>query len=220
VEPDELELIIVATITPDMQLPATACLVQTNLGASHAWGFDLSIACSGFLYALQVGAQFVATGAHSNVLVIGAEVMSSIIDYTDRRTGLSVGEGGGAVVLQPATAGEGALIDFIHEVDGSGGPALCVPAGGSRNPASHDTVDQRLHYVKQDGKAVFKHATRKMSELCSKLLERHGLTGTDVDAFIPHQANKRIIDAAAERLGMPLDHIVINIDEFGNTTAG
>jgi len=220
VEPDELELIIVATITPDMQLPATACLVQTNLGASHAWGFDLSIACSGFLYALQVGAQFVATGAHSNVLVIGAEVMSSIIDYTDRTTCIIFGDGGGAVVLQPATDGEGALIDFIHEVDGSGGPALCVPAGGSRKPASHDTVDQRLHYVKQDGKAVFKHATRKMSELCLKLLERHGLTGADVDAFIPHQANKRIIDAAAERLGMPLDRIVVNIDEFGNTTAG
>ncbi len=219
-KPSELNLIIVATITPDMQLPATACIVQTNLGATGAWGFDVSIACSGFLYALQVGAQFVATGAHDNVLVIGAEVMSSIIDYTDRTTCIIFGDGGGAAVLQPARDGEGAFLDFIHEIDGSGGSALCLPAGGSRNPPTHETVDQRLHYVKQDGKAVFKHATRKMAELCARLLERNGLTGSDVDAFIPHQANKRIIDAAAERLGMPSDCIVVNIDEYGNTTAG
>jgi 3-oxoacyl-[acyl-carrier-protein] synthase-3 len=218
--PDDVELIIVATITPDMQLPATACLVQDNLGASSAWGFDISIACSGFLYALVTGAQFVATGAHNNVLVIGAEVMSSIIDYTDRTTCIIFGDGGGATLLQPAAEGEGYLIDFLHEVDGSGGPALCVPAGGSRNPASHETVDKRMHYVHQDGKVVFKHATRKMAELCLRLLERNGFTGADVDVFIPHQANKRIIDAAAERLGMPSERIVINIEEYGNTTAG
>lgn len=218
--PDDLELIIVATITPDMQLPATACLVQDNLGASNAWGFDISIACSGFLYALVTGAQFIATGAHNNVLVIGAEVMSSIIDYTDRTTCIIFGDGGGATLLQPAEEGEGGLIDFLHEVDGSGGPYLCIPAGGSRNPASHETVDKRMHYVHQDGKAVFKHATRKMAELCLRLLERNGLTGEDVDVFIPHQANKRIIDAAAERLGMPPERIVINIEEYGNTTAG
>jgi len=217
----DIELIIVATITPDMQLPATACLVQNNIGADHAWGFDLSAACSGFLYGLQVGAQFIATGAHKNVLVIGMDVMSSIINYSDRKTCVIFGDGGGAALLQPAGEDEDVgMIDFLHEVDGSGGPALCLPGGGSRNPASHDTVDNRLHFVHQDGPAVFKFATRKMADICARLLERNGFTGKDVDVFIPHQANKRIIDSSAERLGMPEDRIIINIDEFGNTTAG
>jgi 3-oxoacyl-[acyl-carrier-protein] synthase-3 len=221
IKPADLELIIVATITPDMILPATACLVQTNIGAPKAWGFDLSAACSGFLYALQVGAQFVATGAHKNVLVIGMDVMSSIIDYEDRKTCVIFGDGGGAALLQPAEENEDAgMIDFLHEVDGSGGPALCVPGGGSRHPASHETVDQKLHYVHQDGQAVFKFATRKMADVCARLLERNGYTGKDVDVFIPHQANKRIIDYASERLGMPEDRSIINIDTFGNTTAG
>ena len=217
----DIELIIVATITPDMQLPATACLVQNNIGADHAWGFDLSAACSGFLYGLQVGAQFIATGAHKNVLVIGMDVMSSIINYSDRKTCVIFGDGGGAALLQPAGEDEDVgMIDFLHEVDGSGGPALCLPGGGSRNPASRDTVDNRLHFVHQDGPAVFKFATRKMADICARLLERNGFTGKDVDVFIPHQANKRIIDSSAERLGMPEDRIIINIDEFGNTTAG
>lgn len=221
VKPTEVELIIVATITPDMHLPATACLVQHKIGATGAWGFDLSIACSGFLYALQVGAQFVATGAHKNVLVIGMEVMSSIIDYTDRTTCIIFGDGGGAALLQPSTGeDDGYFGDFLFEVDGAGGDNLCIPAGGSKLPTSQETLDQRMHFVKQDGKAVFKYAVRKMPELCVNLLERNGLTGADVDLFIPHQANLRIITAAAERLNLPMEKVLVNIDEFGNTTAG
>jgi 3-oxoacyl-[acyl-carrier-protein] synthase-3 len=217
----DIDLIIVATITPDMQLPATACLVQNNIGASKAWGFDLSAACSGFLYALQIAAQFVATGAHKNIIVIGVDVMSSIIDYTDRKTCVIFGDGGGAALVQRAESDEeNTLIDFLHEVDGSGGPALCLPGGGSRNGTSVATVEQKLHYVHQDGQAVFKFATRKMADVCSRLLERNGLTGQDIDVFIPHQANRRIIDAAVDRLGMPHDRTIINIDEYGNTTAG
>ncbi len=218
-KPTDIELIVVATITPDMQLPATACIVQHNIGATGAWGFDMSIACSGFLYALQVAAQFVRTGAHKNVLAIGVDVMSSIIDYTDRQTCIIFGDGGGAALVQPAEEGFG-FIDFLHEVDGSGGQALCLPAGGSRNPTTPETVEKRMHFVHQDGQAVFKFATRKMAEVCLRLLERNGLTGADVDLFIPHQANLRIITAAAERLHMDMDRIVINIDEYGNTTAG
>ena len=221
IKPSDVELIIVATITPDMQLPATACLVQHKIGAKGAWGFDISAACSGFLYALQVGSQFVASGAHKNVLVIGADVMSSIIDYTDRQTCIIFGDGGGAVILQPSSEpAEGCFIDYIYEVDGSGGDYLCLPGGGSRNPTSHETVDQKMHYVHQDGKAVFKFATLKMSEVCQRLLERNGLTGEDIDVFIPHQANKRIIQAAMERIQIPEDRVIINIDQFGNTTDG
>lgn len=220
VHPTDVDMIVVATITPDMQLPATACLVQEKLGAHGAWGFDLSAACSGFLYALQVAAQFCKTGAHKNVLAIGIDVMSSIINYEDRATCIIFGDGGGAALVQPAEDGEEGLIDFIHEVDGSGGASLCLPAGGSKYPASHDTVDKKLHYVHQDGKVVFKYATRKMPELCLKLMERNGISGEEINVFIPHQANKRIIDAAAERLNVPYDRIIINIDEFGNTTDG
>jgi 3-oxoacyl-[acyl-carrier-protein] synthase-3 len=221
IDPKDIDLIIVATITPDMQLPATACLVQNNIGATKAWGFDLSAACSGFLYGLQTAAQFVSTGAHKNIIVIGVDVMSSIIDYTDRKTCVIFGDGGGAALVQRAEDDEeNTIIDFLHEVDGSGGDALCLPGGGSRNRTSHETVEQRLHYVHQDGQAVFKFATRKMADVCSRLLERNGLTGNDIDVFIPHQANKRIIDSAADRLGMPRERTIINIDEFGNTTAG
>ncbi|HEY9776599.1 MAG TPA: beta-ketoacyl-ACP synthase III [Planktothrix sp.] len=220
-KPSDIELIVVATITPDMQLPATACLVQNNIGADRAWGFDLSAACSGFLYGLQVCSQFVETGSHETVLAIGMDVMSSIIDYKDRKTCVIFGDGGGAALIQPAEENEDAgMIDFLHEVDGSGGAALCLPGGGSKHPPSHETVDSKLHYVHQDGPAVFKFATRKMAEICSRLLERNGFTGKDVDVFIPHQANKRIIDNSAERLGLSEDKIIINIDEYGNTTAG
>lgn len=217
----EIDLIIVATISPDMFLPATACLVQDRIGATKAWGFDLSAACSGFVYALQVGAQFIATGAHKNVIVIGVDVMSSIIDYSDRKTCIIFGDGGGAVLLQASENEEdGCIYDFLHEVDGSGGEYLCIPAGGSRHPSTHETVDNKMHFVKQDGAVVFKFATKRMSDLCVRLLERNNLTGKDIDVFVPHQANLRIIHAAVERIGAPMERVIVNIDEFGNTTAG
>lgn len=221
VNPADVELIIVATITPDMMLPATACLVQNKIGATRAWGFDLSIACSGFLYALQVAVQFVTNGTHKNVLVIGMDVMSSIIDYSDRQTCIIFGDGGGAALVQPSTSPtEGCFIDFLHEVDGSGGDSLCIPAGGSKMPPTQQTIADRLHYVHQDGKVVFKFATLKMSEICHRILERNGLTGEDVDVFIPHQANIRIIQAAVDRIQIPMERVIVNIQEYGNTTAG
>ncbi|MFC6647017.1 beta-ketoacyl-ACP synthase III [Granulicella cerasi] len=221
IDATEVEAIIVATVTPDMAFPATACLVQDKLGAKGAWGFDLSAACSGFPYALQVGAKLVESGAHKKVLVIGADVMSSIIDYTDRTTCIIFGDGAGAVLLEPCdeAAGEVGLIDFWHEVDGSGAVSLNMPAGGSRKPASHETIDAKEHFVHQDGQAVYKFAVRKMAESAEGLLTRNGLTGAELGAFIPHQANKRIILSTAERLGMDLERVVINIDRFGNTTA-
>jgi 3-oxoacyl-[acyl-carrier-protein] synthase III len=218
--PTDIEAIIVGTVTPDMFFPSTACLVQDKLGAKGAWGFDLSAACSAFVYALQAGTQFIATGAHKKILVIGADVMSSILDYTDRATCVLFGDGAGAVVLEPAEDDSVGIIDFIHEVDGSGGCSLFMPGGGSLNPSTHETVDKKMHYVHQDGGAVFKFAVRKQLEVCEKLLERNGLKVSDIDVFIPHQANKRIISATAERLGLPEEKIIINIDRFGNTTAG
>ena len=215
----EVEVVIVATVTPDMFFPATACLVQDKLGAHGAWGFDLSAACSGFLYALQVGAKLVESGAHSKVLVIGADTMSSIIDYTDRTTCVIFGDGAGAVLVEPAAEGEVGLIDFCHEIDGSGAQSLNMPAGGSRRPASTETIAERMHYVHQDGQAVYKYAVRKMVETSAKLLHTNKITADDLACFIPHQANKRIILSTAERLGLPLDKVVINIDRFGNTTA-
>jgi 3-oxoacyl-[acyl-carrier-protein] synthase-3 len=200
--------------------PSTACLVQHKLGAKGAWGFDLSAACSAFLYALQVGTQFVATGAHKRVMVIGADVMSSIIDYTDRATCIIFGDGAGAVILEAADSDSLGVIDFIHEVDGSGGCYLYMPGGGSLHPSTHETVDAKMHYVHQDGQAVFKFAVRKQTELCEKILERNGIKASDIDAFIAHQANKRIINATADRLGLRPESVVINIDRYGNTTAG
>lgn len=220
ITPDDVESIVIGTVTPDMLFPSTACMVQHKLGCKNAWGFDVSAACSGFLYALQTGAQFIQTGAHKRVLVIGADVMSSIIDYTDRATCVIFGDGAGAVVVEPAD-GEGfGLIDFLHEIDGSGGCSLNMPAGGSLHPATHETIEKKMHFVHQDGGAVFKYAVRKMAEVSERLLTRNGFKGTDVNVLIPHQANKRIITAAAERLGLPLERVIINIDEYGNTTAG
>jgi 3-oxoacyl-[acyl-carrier-protein] synthase III len=218
--PNDLDALIVATVTPDMLFPSTACLVQHKLGAKGVWGFDLSAACSAFVYALQTGAQFIATGAHKKVLVIGADVMSSIIDYTDRATCVIFGDGAGAVILEPADDDALGIIDFIHEVDGAGGCALYMPGGGSLHPSTHETVDKKMHYVHQDGQAVFKFAIRKQIELCEKILERNGLKARDVDVFIPHQANRRIITATADRLGLRSESIIINIDRYGNTTAG
>lgn len=220
VDPKEVEVIIVATVTPDMMFPATACLVQHKLGAEGAWGFDLSAACCGFVYALQMGAKLVESGAHKKVLVIGSDVMSSIIDYTDRSTCIIFGDGAGAVLLEPAGEGETGMIDYLHEIDGSGGPSLYMPGGGSLNPPTAETVAKKMHYVHQDGQAVYKFAVRKMSEATEKLLERNGVTGRELDCFIPHQANRRIILSTAERLGMAPERVIINIDRFGNTTAG
>ena len=219
IEPSELDAILVATVTPDMFFPATACLVQHKLGAKNVWGCDISAACSAFPYALQVGAQFVMTGAHKKVLVIGADVMSSIIDYTDRSTCVIFGDGAGAVLLEPAGDDSLGFIDFIHEVDGSGGCSLYMPGGGSLHPSTHETVDKNMHVVHQDGGAVFKFAVRKMAQLCEEILKRNNLQGSDIDAFIPHQANKRIITATADRLNLRPENVIINIDRYGNTTA-
>jgi 3-oxoacyl-[acyl-carrier-protein] synthase III len=218
IEASDLDAIIVATVTPDMLFPCSACLVQHKLGAKQVWGFDMNAACSSFVYALQVGTRFVASGAHKKVMVIGADVMSSIIDYTDRATCVIFGDGAGAVIIEPSEDSLG-VIDFLHEVDGSGGCSLFMPGGGSLHPSTHETVDQKMHYVHQDGQAVFKFAVRKMAELCERLLERNGLTGKDIDVFIPHQANRRIITATAERLGMPMERVIIDIDRYGNTTS-
>ena len=216
--PDDIDLIIVATTTPDMLFPSTACLVQTKIGASKAWGFDLGAACSGFTYALTMGAQIVATGVHTHVLVIGSDVMSSIINYKDRSTCVLFGDGAGAVVVSPADDERFCIVDFAHEIDGSGGSALYMPAGGSLKPASHETVDQDLHYVHQDGPAVFKFAVRKTEEICRCVLSRNGLQPDQIDLFVSHQANQRIILSAADRLGLDHRRVVINIERFGNTT--
>ncbi|HKD01702.1 MAG TPA: beta-ketoacyl-ACP synthase III [Terriglobales bacterium] len=218
--PADIEAIIVATVTPDMFFPSTACLVQHKLGAKGIWGFDLSAACSAFLYALQAGAQFIASGAHKKVLVIGADVMSSIIDYTDRATCVIFGDGAGAVILEPAEDDSLGIIDYLHEIDGAGACSLYMPGGGSLNPSTHETVDRKMHYVHQDGQAVFKYAVKKMAELCEKILERNQLQGSEVKVFIPHQANKRIITATAERVGLDSASVIINIERYGNTTAG
>ncbi len=218
--PTDVEVIIVGTVTPDMFFPSTACLVQHKLGAKGAWGFDLSAACSAFIYSLQAGAQLIASGAHKRVLVIGADVMSSIIDYTDRATCVIFGDGAGAVILEPTDDESVGLIDYVHEVDGSGSEFLYMPGGGSRNPSSKETVEKKMHYVHQDGQQVFKFAVRKQTELCQKLLERNGLKGSDIDVFIPHQANLRIINATADRLALRPEAVIVNIDRYGNTTAG
>ncbi len=221
VDAKELNAIIVCTVTPDHMFPSTACLVQNRLGARGAWGFDLIAACSSFVYGLTTGAHLVAAGTHKKVLVIGADTMSRIIDYTDRATCVLFGDGAGAMLLEPADDGEDAgFIDFLGEIDGSGAEALRMPAGGSRMPPSHETVDKRLHYVHQDGQAVFKYAVRKMYESCRDVLKRNGLTGEDVAVMIPHQANIRIINAAAERLGVAPEKVMINIQNYGNTTSG
>ena len=217
----EVNAIILCTVTPDMFFPSTACLVQNAIGARGAWGFDLIAACSGFVYGLTTAAHLVGGGTHKKVLVIGSDTMSRIIDYTDRSTCVLFGDGAGAMLVEPVEGDEGlGFIDFLGEVDGSGGDFLKMPAGGSRMPASHETVDQRLHYVKQEGQQVFKYAVRKMYEISRELLERNGFTLDDLALLIPHQANRRIITAASERLGIPPEKVVINIDRYGNTTAG
>jgi 3-oxoacyl-[acyl-carrier-protein] synthase-3 len=218
VGPETVDLIIIATVTPDMAFPSTACIVQDKLKATRAWGFDISAACSGFLYALTMGCQFIETGAHRRVMVIGADVMSSIIDYKDRSTCVLFGDGAGAVLLEPAEDETG-IFDFFHEVDGSGGCYLNMPAGGSARPATHETVELRQHFLRQEGAHVFKYAVRKFAEASRALLDRNGLGIEQVDLFVAHQANIRIIDAVTERLGLPEKKVVKNIARFGNTTA-
>jgi 3-oxoacyl-[acyl-carrier-protein] synthase-3 len=222
IDPTEIEVIIVSTVTPDHMFPSTACLVQNGLGAKGAWGFDLVAACSSFVYGTTTGANLVMSGRYKKVLVIGADTMSRIIDYTDRATCVLFGDGAGAVLIEPVEESDGELgfVDFLGEIDGSGGDALIMPAGGSRLPPSHETVDKHLHYVHQDGQRVFKYAIRKMYETCRDLLARNGLTAADVGVMIPHQANLRIIKGVGERLGIAPEKVVINIDRYGNTTAG
>ena len=219
IEAKDVEVIIVATVTPDMLYPSTACLVQEKIGAKGAWGFDLSAACSGFVYGLQMGAKLVQSGEHKKVMVIGADVMSSIVDYKDRSTCILFGDGAGAVLLEPCAEGEVGLVDYHHEIDGSGACSLYMPGGGSLHPSSAETVAKNMHVVHQDGQAVYKFAVRKMSEATETVLRRNGVTGADLGCFIPHQANKRIILSTADRLGLPLERVIINIDRFGNTTA-
>lgn len=214
----DIDLIIVATITPDMVFPSSACLVQDQIGATNAWAFDLSAACSGFLYALMVGGQFIETGAHKRVVVIGADKMSSITDYTDRDTCVLFGDGAGAVLLEPGEPGLG-LKDFILYSDGSGVKHLRQPAGGSLLPASRETVEKKMHYIYQDGREVFKFAVPKMAEVSAQILERNGLVGKDIALFVPHQANKRIIDACVKRTDIPENRVVVNIDRYANTSA-
>jgi 3-oxoacyl-[acyl-carrier-protein] synthase-3 len=220
ITPDQLGFIVVGTTTPDTIFPSSACLLQDKLGAHKAWGFDLGAACSGFTYALTVGMQMIATGAHEYALVVGADVMSSIIDYTDRTTCVLFGDGAGAIILSAAEPDDPHIIDFEHEIDGSGGHALCMPAGGSRLPASHETVDKRLHYVKQEGQTVFKFAVKKTEEISRRLLTRNGIQPCQIDLFVSHQANRRIIEASTERLGLGPDKVIINLEHYGNTTAG
>jgi 3-oxoacyl-[acyl-carrier-protein] synthase-3 len=218
-DPAEIDLIVLASVTPDMFFPATACLVQDRIGAKNAWGFDLSAACSGFAYALTVGAQFVGAGTHKKALVIGSDSMSRILDYKDRATCVLFGDGAGAVLVEPAKDGEG-ILDFQHDIDGSGGAYLYMPGGGSLNPSTHETVDKNMHVVHQDGSQVFKYAVRRMAELAAGLLERNGFKGDDLALVVPHQANLRIIRAMQERLGVPDSKVMVNIDRYGNTTAG
>ncbi len=215
----DVDCILVATVTPDMVFPATACLVQSALGATKAWGFDVSAACSGFLYTLTTGAKLIESGMHERVLVIGADTMSRIIDYTDRTTCVIFGDGAGAVLLEARTDGTG-LLDSVQHVDGTSAESLLMPAGGSHRPASHETVDARMHFLKQDGATVFKRAVVGMAEAAAEILERNGLTGADVDWLVPHQANLRIIDATAKRLGLAPERVMVTIEHTGNTTAG
>jgi 3-oxoacyl-[acyl-carrier-protein] synthase-3 len=218
-DPSDIDLIVLASVTPDMFFPATACLVQHRIGAKRAWGFDLSAACSGFAYALTVGAQFVGSGAHRKVMVIGSDAMSKILDYKDRATCVLFGDGAGAALLEPARDGEG-ILDFLHDIDGSGGNYLYMPGGGSLNPSSHETVDKNMHVVHQEGSQVFKYAVRRMAELGTCLLERNGFSAKDLALVVPHQANLRIIRAMQERFGLDDSKVMVNIDRYGNTTAG
>ncbi len=216
---DEIDVIIVATVTPDMFFPATACLVQDNIGAKNAWGFDLSAACSGFIFAFQTGCSLVETGKYKKVMVIGADKMSSIVDYTDRNNCILFGDAGAAVLLEPTENLKYGLQDSLLHVDGSGREALYMKGGGSLNPPTHETVNQNMHVIYQDGKAVFKVAVKGMADISFEIMKKNNLNSDDIAYLVPHQANLRIIDATAERMGINRDKVMINIDRYGNTTA-
>ena len=218
IDPTEIDVIITATVTPDMLFPSTSNLIAVKAGATKAWGFDLSAACSGFLFALTTGSQFIQNGTYKKVVVVGADKMSSIIDYTDRTTCVLFGDGAGAVLLE-ASEDENGVIDHIHHCDGAGAEFLCMKAGGSLNPASHDTVDAKQHYVYQEGKSVFKAAVTGMADVSYEIMQRNGLEGKDVAWLVPHQANLRIIDATQRRMGVDPEKVMINIQDYGNTTA-
>jgi 3-oxoacyl-[acyl-carrier-protein] synthase-3 len=213
----DVDAILVATVTPDMFFPSTACLVQNEIGATNAWGFDVSAACSGFLFALSTAAQFIESGKSQKVLVIGADKMSTIVDYTDRATCILFGDGAGAVLVEPNSAGFG-IIDSIEHCDGSAAELLCMTGGGSLNPPTHDTIDRKMHFLHQEGRSVFKYAVKGMADAAAGVMERNSLKGDDVRYLVPHQANLRIIDATAKRMGLPSDRIMLNIERYGNTT--
>jgi 3-oxoacyl-[acyl-carrier-protein] synthase-3 len=219
VGPEELDLIIVGTVTPDMMFPATACLVQNEIGAKNAWGFDLSAGCSGFLFSLATAAQLVEAGRVNKALVIGSDVISTVIDYTDRNTCVIFGDAAGAVLLEACPEPGFGILDFILHIDGSGGEYLCMKGGGSRRPATHETVDNREHFVFQDGRNVFKAAVSEMSSVTAEILEKNGLTGNDVTFLVPHQANNRIVEAAARRIDIENKKVIANIGSYGNTVA-
>lgn len=216
---EDIDAIIVATVTPDYFFPAVACLVQHNIGASKAFGYDISAACSGFLFAMSTGAQMIESGRYKKVMVIGADKMSSILDYSDRTTCILFGDGAAGVLLEPATDGLG-VIDFIQHSDGSGADFLIMKGGGSKHPPTHESIDAQLHYITQDGKSVFKRATEGMADVSAEIMKKNNLTGDDIAWLVPHQANLRIIDATARRMGVGMDKVMINIEKYGNTTAG
>jgi 3-oxoacyl-[acyl-carrier-protein] synthase-3 len=219
IDPLDIELVVLATVTPDYPFPSTANVVCDKVGMKNAWGFDLIAACSGFIYALSTGAQFIETGRYKKVIVIGVDKMTSILDYEDRATCVIFGDGAGAVLLEPNEEGLG-VQDFILKSDGSGRQYLIQPAGGSACPPSHQTVEDRMHFVKQEGKAVFKFAVTNMADVSAEIMEKNNLKSEDVDWLVPHQANLRIIDATADRMGLPKEKVMINIQKYGNTTAG
>jgi 3-oxoacyl-[acyl-carrier-protein] synthase-3 len=219
INPDEIDCIIVSTVTPDMLFPATACLVQNRIKANNAWGFDLSAACSGFLFAYQTGCAFIESGQCKKVLVIGADKMSSIVDYTDRNICILFGDGGAALLLEPSEDKNLGLQDYILRIDGTGQESLYMKGGGSLNPPTHETVDNKMHYIYQDGKAVFKVAVKGMADVSYELMKKNNLNSDDISYLVPHQANLRIIDATAERMGLSKDKVMVNIHKYGNTTA-
>ena len=219
-DPNELDVIIIATVTPDMPTPATASLVQNRIGANNAWGFDLSGACTGFIYALDTGSRLIESGKYKKVIVIGSDTMSSILDYTDRNTCVLFGDGGGGVMLERAKDSDSGVIDSILRTDGSGSDYLKIPGGGSLHPASYETVDQHLHYIRQDGQVVFKYAIKGMADISEEILKKNNIDSNSISLYVPHQANKRIIDGAAQRCGFKDDQVYININKYGNTTAG
>ena len=219
IKPEKIDIIIVGTVTPDHLTPSTAAIVQNNINAQNAWAFDLSAACSGFLFGLETGSKLIESGKYKTVMVIGVDTMTSILDFKDRETCIIFGDGAGGVILEPSKSDNG-IISSILKTDGSGASSLNVLAGGSRKPATEETIANREHFIRQDGKKVFKFAVKRMSEVSKEVLLKNGLSGNDIKLFIPHQANKRIIDATGERCGIPKDRVLINIDRYGNTTAG